>query len=250
MKTKHALLLELKKFPMLVASLDGDDLPFLLEEAKTARADIVEIRMDLWGDFLREGLLDKMTRFKDKIGLPMLISFRGGHPFPAWWQPLHWRALPAGSMIDVEWNPKYPWADIRRFARQQHLALIISHHDYEATPPARKLFSLAQALTRKGADIVKIATKANSDADVRTLLDLAARIRGRQLVTVMGMGRWGAVSRLSAPVFGSCLTYGFIGTPTAVGQYPYRELLERMRTLNPLYETGFQERQKKRGVFL
>ena len=55
-----------KSSPLLVASLDGDDLPFLLEQAKTDRADLVEIRMDLWGNFFREEMLEKMTRFKKK----------------------------------------------------------------------------------------------------------------------------------------------------------------------------------------
>ena len=64
----------------------------------------------------------------------------------------------------------------------------------------------------------------------------------------MGMGAWGGVSRLSAPLFGSCLVYGFIGSATAIGQSPYKELQERMRSLNPRYEAGFQARQKKRGL--
>src|ERR1035437_6525528 len=107
-----------KSSPLLVASLDGDDLPFLLEEARTERADIVEIRLDLWENFFREEMLQKMARFKAKNGIPMLVSFRGGHPFPAWWQPAHWRALAHAALIDVEWNPKFPWREIRSEERR------------------------------------------------------------------------------------------------------------------------------------
>src|SRR5476649_2378794 len=141
---KNALLLELQKYPMLVASLDGDDLPFLLEEAKTMRADIVELRMDVWGNFFREDMLQKMARFKEKIGLPMLVSFRGGHPFPAWWQPLHWRALTSASLVDVEWNPKYPWREILSNVRKLNLGLIISHHDYQRTPVEKNLIKITR----------------------------------------------------------------------------------------------------------
>src|SRR5712691_5194390 len=151
---KNELLSLLKKSsPLLVASLDGDDLPYLLEQARTERADIVEIRLDIWGNFFREEMLEKMARFRQKIGIPMLVSFRGGHPFPAWWQPAHWRGLAHAALIDVEWNPKYPWREIQKNASRFGVALMISHHDYTATPPEKKILKLAKAAYGKKADI-------------------------------------------------------------------------------------------------
>ncbi|HVO33507.1 MAG TPA: type I 3-dehydroquinate dehydratase, partial [Elusimicrobiota bacterium] len=142
---KNAVLEKLKKMPpLLVASLDGDDLPFLLEQAKSERADMVEIRMDLWGTFFREDMIDKMARFKQKIGIPMLVSFRGGHPFPEWWLPMHWRALSYADLIDVEWNKKYPWREINRQCKKFNLGLLISHHDYEKTLNDKLLIRLAR----------------------------------------------------------------------------------------------------------
>jgi 3-dehydroquinate dehydratase-1 len=189
-----------------------------------------------------------MARFKEKIGLPMLVSFRGGHPFPAWWQPLHWRALASAAMIDVEWNPKYPWKEIRAQAQALNLGLMISHHDYDRTPTLKALLAIAKAAVKQGAQVVKIATKINDEADLRTLVDVNRSLDAKTLGTVMGMGAWASLSRLAAPLFGSCLVYGFIGSATAIGQSPYRELQERMRSLNPRYEAGFQARQKNRGV--
>ena len=243
---KNELLTRLKKYPtLLVASLDGDDLPYLLEQARTERADIVEIRLDLWGNFFREDMLEKMARFKAKIGLPMLVSFRGGHPFPAWWQPYHWRALSHASLIDVEWNPKYPWREIAKNTRRYHLALMISHHDYVSTPPEAKLFKLAQSAYSQKADIVKLATRVKTEADIRTLLGVCARLAARRPAAVMGIGPLGTASRLAAPAFQSCFIYGFIGTPTASGQLPFRELQERIRALYPSYDEGLQERQAR-----
>ena len=109
------------------------------------RADMVELRMDVWSNFFREDMLQKLARFKEKIGLPMLVSFRGGHPFPKWWQPLHWRALAAADMIDVEWNPRYPWKEIRAQTQALNLGLMISHHDYDKTPPLQALQTIAKA---------------------------------------------------------------------------------------------------------
>jgi len=223
--------------PLLVASLDGDDLPYLMEQARTDRADAVEIRLDLWGHFFREDMPDKMARLREKMGLPMLVSFRGGRPFPDWWQPLHWRALRHAAMIDVEWNPRYPWREIRKNAAALNLAFMISHHDYKETPGEKRLVRLAQAAFAQKADIVKIATRVRAKEDVRALLAVCARfVERRKLMTVMGMGRLGTLSRLVSPLFGSCLLYGYIGTPTANGQLPYKELQERIRALYPADE--------------
>jgi 3-dehydroquinate dehydratase I len=234
-----------KSAPLLVASLDGDDLPYLLEQARTERADIVEIRLDIWGNFFREEMLEKMARFRDRVGIPMLVSFRGGHPFPAWWQPVHWRALGHASLVDVEWNPKYPWRDIIRNVKKFNLGLMISHHDYQTTPSSRNLIKIARSAYAKKADIVKIATRTKTEADVRTLLEINTAFARKKLMTVMGMGPLGTLSRLVGPLFHACLLYGYIGTPTASGQLPYRELQDRIRALYPRYDQELQARQAK-----
>jgi len=243
---KNQLLAMLKQSsPLLVASLDGDDLPYLLEQARADRADVVEIRLDVWGNFFREDMLEKMARFKEKIKLPMLVSFRGGHPFPSWWQPVHWRALAHAAMIDVEWSPKYPWREILRNVKTHNLALMISHHDYTRTPAEKALIKIAKAAYAKKADIVKIATRVEKIEDIRTLLNLNAKFAPKRLMTVMGMGPMGTLSRLAAPLFHASFLYGFIGTPTARGQLPFRDLQERVRMLYPRYDEAFQVRMSR-----
>jgi 3-dehydroquinate dehydratase I len=244
MKTKLPPLLQSlkKQSPLLVASLSGDDLPFLLEEARTLHADIVEIRLDSWGPYFRDDMSDKLKRFKERIGIPMLVSFRGGHPFPEWWQPMHWRALAHASFIDVEWNVKYPWKEIFKRAAEWGLGVIISHHDFKGTPTVPALKKIMSAAYAKGAHVAKLATRANTEADLRSLMAVSEHFSGKRLVTVMGMGPLGSVSRLMARAYGSCLIYGYIGAPTANGQLPYGELRDKMRAFYPAYEQGFQER--------
>jgi 3-dehydroquinate dehydratase-1 len=243
---KNALLDLIKgSSPLLVASLDGDDLPYLLEQARTDRADVVEIRLDVWGPFFREDMNEKMARFKQKIGLPLLVSFRGGHPFPAWWQPVHWRALSHAAMIDVEWNPKYPWKEIQANVKKANLALMISHHDYKETPSESVLIRLVKAAYAKKADVVKLATRLVKESDIRTLMHVIERFTPKRLMTVMGMGPLGTLSRLVAPLYNACLVYGYIGTPTASGQLPFRDLQERIRMLYPGYERAMQERMSR-----
>lgn len=242
---KEILSLLKQSSPLLVASLDGDDLPYLLEQARTEHADVVEIRLDLWGSFFRDDMVEKMARFKEKIGVPMLVSFRGGHPFPAWWQPIHWRALASAAMIDVEWNPKYPWRDIQKNVKKYGLSLMISHHDYQQTPKEAQLLKIAKAAYGKKADVVKLATRVKSEADVRTLLNASSQFAPKRLMTVMGMGPLGSLSRLVAPLFDTAFVYGYIGTPTANGQLPFRELQDRIRALYPRYDTALQGRMAK-----
>jgi 3-dehydroquinate dehydratase len=231
--------------PLLVAALDGDDLPYLLEQARTEHADMVEIRLDLWGNFFRDEMVEKMARFKEKIRVPMLVSFRGGHPFPVWWQPIHWRALASAAIIDVEWNPKYPWREILQNVKKYNLALMISHHDYQQTPKEAALLKIVKAAFAKKADIVKIATRAKTEADVRTLLSINYKFTPKRFMTVMGMGPLGSLSRLSAPLFNAAFVFGYIGTPTANGQLPFRELQDRIRALYPRYDEALQARMAK-----
>jgi len=200
----------------------------------------------LAGNLNRTNTLCVFTnQIREKVGIPMLVSFRGGHPFPAWWQPVHWRALGHASLVDVEWNPKYPWREIIRNVQKFNLGLMISHHDYQATPSAKNLTKIARAAYAKKADIVKIATRLKTEADIRTLLDLNTSFARKRLMTVMGMGPLGTLSRIVGPLFQACLLYGYIGTPTASGQLPYRELQERIRALYPRYEQELQARQAK-----
>jgi 3-dehydroquinate dehydratase I len=243
---KNQILVQLKQTPpLLVASLDGDDLPFLLDEARGLRADLAEIRLDRWGTFLHDEFQVKMTRLKERYQVPLLVSFRGGHPFPSWWQPAFWRALSNAVLVDIEWNPKYPWREIVKSCRQFGPGLIISHHEFAQTPPVKKLVKIARAAYGKKADVVKIATRVKTEEDIRTLFELNQAFAPKRLMTTMGMGPLGSLSRLAGPLFHSCLVYGYIGTPTANGQLPFRELQERMRALYPRYDANYQSRLLK-----
>jgi 3-dehydroquinate dehydratase-1 len=148
-------------------------------------------------------------------------------------------------MIDVEWNPKYPWREILRNVKKYGLALMISHHDYKETPKEKALIRLARAAYAKKADVVKIATRVKDEDDIRALLRINERFAPKKFMTVMGMGPMGTLSRLVAPIFNACFLYGFIGTPTASGQLPFRELQERIRSLYPRYDEAIQERMSR-----
>ncbi|MDI6752100.1 MAG: type I 3-dehydroquinate dehydratase, partial [bacterium] len=73
------------------------------------------------------------------------------------------------------------------------------------------------SMRKKGADITKIATFIKNREDLARLLLLTNNYKALPIITI-GMGKIGMISRVIAPIFGSCLAYGYINKPQAPGQ--------------------------------
>ena len=73
---------------------------------------------------------------------------------------------------------------------------------------------------------------AKREEDVEILRQL---LKGRWKVPlcVMGMGEFGAQTRVSLAVAGSCLVYGYLDKPMAPGQMAAAELVRQLRTTLP-----------------
>ena len=82
----------------------------------------------------------------------------------------------------------------------------------------------------EGADVFKLACLADDAASVARLLDFASEYKAGP-VAVMGMGKFGQVSRLVLACAGSILNYGYLDRPNAPGQWEARELKELLRRL-------------------
>lgn len=101
------------------------------------------------------------------------------------------------------------------------VAVIMSSHDFEATPARAEIVSRLVQQQELGADVVKLAAMPRSADDVLTLLAATAEFRsGAGLVPAitMSMGPLGAVSRVAGETFGSCLSFGTVGDASAPGQ--------------------------------
>jgi len=112
--------------------------------------------------------------------------------------------------------------------------LIVSHHDFERTPPYRTLQGICGRCVGRGADIAKIATFARSMEDNIRILRLVgwAQRKGHPLIAHC-MGETGRVSRVTAPLFGSYLAFASLdeGQETAPGQFTAPEMREILRIL-------------------
>jgi 3-dehydroquinate dehydratase type I len=105
--------------------------------------------------------------------------------------------------------------------------LIVSHHDLQGTPSARTLAARVRACRALGADVVKIVTLANRAEDNLRVLEILpqAREMGQDIVAFC-MGEMGRLSRVAAPLLGSCWSYASLekGAASAPGQLTVAEM--------------------------
>jgi 3-dehydroquinate dehydratase type I len=112
--------------------------------------------------------------------------------------------------------------------------LIVSHHDLAGTPSARTLAGRLSACRALGADVVKIVTLATRAEDNLRVLELLpqAREMGQDLIAFC-MGEQGRLSRVAAPLLGSCISYASLeeGAASAPGQLTAGEMRTMLRIL-------------------
>lgn len=106
-------------------------------------------------------------------------------------------------------------------AHAAHLPVIFSCHHFDATPPEAEMVETLCQMSRRGADIAKLAVMPDSRVEAAALLAATARahvIRPTLPLITMAMGAHGAVTRVCGGAFGSCATFGTAGTASAPGQ--------------------------------
>jgi 3-dehydroquinate dehydratase/shikimate dehydrogenase len=116
--------------------------------------------------------------------------------------------LAGAQAVDVEIETAEVSADRLHQFRGRAL-LILSYHNFEATPPLDTIVNRAMKVQ---ADVYKIVTTARKPSDnVRVLA--AARALPKQKIVVLAMGELGFPTRVLSPVFGGCFSYA---APTSV----------------------------------
>ncbi len=106
-------------------------------------------------------------------------------------------------------------------------SLIVSFHDFKATPPKEELFSIMEKEIQVGAHVAKLAAMPQREEDVLGVLEATLAIRRKYPdvpIISMSMGPLGAVTRLVGGVFGSDLTFAVGSKASAPGQIPVAEL--------------------------
>jgi 3-dehydroquinate dehydratase I len=125
--------------------------------------------------------------------------------------------------------------DIRKLlitnARKHNCKVIISYHNYDATPGLRELFKITDECFQLGADIAKLATFSKSKADNARLLSLYSHDKP---VVALGMGEKGKLTRIIAPLMGAEFTFAAMddGQATAPGQITNSNMQSILRNLS------------------
>ncbi len=138
-------------------------------------------------------------------------------------QSLLQEALPWASALDIELRSAREMAPVIASAHQHGRTVILSHHDFAATPTLANLKKLVARAADQGADLFKVATQLGDQADLLRLIEFQMSEQ-KIPVTTMGMGAAGRFSRIVLCGFGAPLCYGWLGTPQVSGQWPALEL--------------------------
>ena len=110
--------------------------------------------------------------------------------------------------------------------------VIVSFHDFEATPEKERLEEILRDELSAGADICKIVGTSNTPGDNLTYFNLLRDNTDVEIVS-FGMGITGILSRVLSPLVGGAFTYASAetGSESAPGQLTISELREIYRIM-------------------
>ncbi len=228
--------------PKTIVPTTGANAQQVLEQARVIGAnpdaDLIEFRID-YLDFATDpaqvAALGKQVA-QAAQGKPMILTFRtkaegGAKPISdADYGTLYLALIKADfiDLLDVEmFREQKVVEQVVAAAHKAGTRIVMSSHDFQATPATEEIVARLRRQDALGADVLKIAVMPKSPADVLKLLDATEQVRAKYSLKpqlTMSMGGLGAISRLSGEVFGSDMTFGMIGVPSAPGQVDVKQL--------------------------
>ncbi len=246
MKTVEFGNVKIGVIPRVVGTVSSLDALSALSSAEAVPCDIVEARLDKIGHQSTEVWLNACRRI-EAGGTPVIVTLRDASEGGNWKQGDEGRpkifeeALKHLSAVDVEFKSGIV-ESVYNVAKDLEKALIVSYHDFVRTPPEAELLSVVSAASRF-ASVVKISAIVRDSSDIATLKALLES-SGDVPLCVMGMGSVGTHTRAVFPTLGSCLTYGYLDTPSAPGQLPAEKLIEYLRENLAAYNEDYITRKQ------
>lgn len=236
---------QVNTFPNIVATISIEnkkDITNTIDELMRNKdaIDIVEFRADALKDTSIENIQQVYDEFKSSYNAtPILFTYRskgqGGHgdfDHESYYTLMH----------EVICNQKAEYVDIQldtyednlmtciTKARKNDVKIIISHHDFKMTPDEEEMFVTYEKMAELGADIGKIAVMPKNNKDLLVMLNAMNRAHNQLNIDVIGisMGEIGKMTRITGGMFGSALTYGYVGKEAAPGQIHVKEIKEQL----------------------
>jgi 3-dehydroquinate dehydratase-1 len=222
--------------PVVAVSFTDADGVADLDDARLAGVALAELRID---HFARFDAAYVSAQIKRLHGLPVLATIRLAAEGGGWKGSetdrlaLYQAILPQVDAIDVELQATETLAALIPLARGLGKPVVVSHHDFDATPTYEALTEVVSRAHQAGADIVKIAAQVHSDEDISTLSRLLTDKVAPDMV-IIGMGEKGLPTRLMFPGQGSRFTFAAKGDRiSAPGQLPYDRMVKLLAEIYP-----------------
>lgn len=228
-----------------VVAADKADLIRQAEALIRLNPDLLEWRIDGYGPVTDiETCIDSLKALRKTMGpIPLILTCRidlegGLQRIPRQCRlELIVACIETGipDIIDIELcNDDDFIRSIVDAAGRYGVKVILSSHNFEATPKEDELLDILVRAQDSGADIAKIAVTPQNYHDVLVLMGATLRARqgkvGIPLVTI-AMGEQGVVSRIAGGIFGSDITFAIGQTASAPGQLPIEKMRQAMSVL-------------------
>jgi 3-dehydroquinate dehydratase I len=225
--------------PLFCVPLVARDLNQLLTQASVVHGlapDVVEWRADAYSEASVEPLVEAARDLRSALDHELIV-FTLRHSMEGGAQPISQdirgncigAVLRSGlvDLVDVELsNGRQFLEPIINTAHDHGGSIIVSFHDFQATPSNEMLLGTISAMIDQGADIAKIACMPREPGDVLRLLQVtlaARRIFPSVPLCTMSMGSLGSLSRVAGFLYGSDMAFAVGQEVSAPGQMPLSE---------------------------
>ena len=210
---------------MICTTIQNRDLDGIFDALDNPAIEMAEIRLDSCD--LSQDDIDELFTDSDT---PLIATCRISNTMPASVAEAKLiKAIQAGAAyVDVELEaPAMMSKRIRREAHECGTTLIRSFHDWEGTDSSTALKAIAEKCIHLGAEVVKIATTATSQADCARVMALYNDFDPAHLVAFC-MGEEGKATRLDCLRKGAPFTYAAISESetAAPGQWTCFEMTD------------------------
>lgn len=219
-----------RSLPRICIALGLPDVPTLMEHARR-EADAGEIFLEFRLDYLNQPAQGAMAirGFLEQFPEVMVLATCRRHQNRGKFNGsieeqltiLDIAVQHGAHAVDVEVeSAEAARARLHQFNGRAHV--IVSYHNFEATPPLEPILN---RLTRVPADSYKLVTTARKPSDNARILS-AAKVASKHKMIVLAMGELGFPTRVLSPVFGGIYTYAapILTQGTAAGQVSARAL--------------------------
>lgn len=218
--------------PLIALPVKDENLEDTLRKAKNHGVDIIEVRVDQFSNIELDYIKDVVKKVKS-YDFIVLITVRskiegGGRDIPDTERvKIFETVMDIADILDIEFSSEDIREEIINLAKCNGKLSLVSYHDFEKTPHIDFIQNYIDVVKSIGGDIVKFAFKVNSFEDVANIMCITHKNRDKNIVAI-AMGDIGKISRVAGFIFGSIITYTYIGESFAPGQIEISKLKEEL----------------------